>query len=1626
MEIFQGLIQPPKIQSADETIPTLCDRVESATKISDRRSAVLGLKSFSRDYRETVIASGLKPLLNTLKRDFEDDSSVKAILETLLILFIRGDGSDDLTRNWISQQSRLQNGKYPSPLVMKQEREQVDQFSLWIADAITQSDEIVHLVIELLNTGNFHIRLYTTQLLEAIVATRPERSRSAITSLPTGISTLVSLLGDVHEPVRDEAILLLMAVVNDSPHVQKLVAFENIFERLFAIIEEEGGLRGSLVVNDCLSLINNILKYNTSNQSLFLETGNLPKLAQILNEPLADDEFFWNDQRVININTALDILSLTVEPGNSTTEKHQNSLTQSNVLMIVLRLAFYEKIPQTVRPTALLTAAGLIRGNEYCQKEFSKIDVPYFNPSSPMTSNVEQVQLVPVVSLLIHWVLYANTIQAFPTRMASMELIKAYLEKSEDIQLKFLSYQIEKYHERNNNRENDPLAGSNIFESLLEYDPDLKLNPYKLFFTADIFMFLFKADNEASDKVREISRSVRSGVSIDDEDALTSVKMLSELLITSLTAEDIRIPIAFVTLLIFWLFGDINAVNDFLSEKSAIQSLLSFSYQLQDDDITIKCLVTMLLGVSYEFSSKNSPFPRKDYFEYITKTLGRDNYLSRINQFRSDSLFTKFKEFSNFSNLEFDETGLPQVYFSPIFVQFFTENNYRIRMALLHNPDEEPCSQITFEAFESLQNDCSALKTKLRSLEEANVQQLDELKSKLDISTKEYEKYYKENKLLIEKKSTLDESHQVLKKELGQASQTVAALTKEIQALVAAREEDKKGIELKELQLRKALEKLAILEKELKDTKFDKEKAEEGINKMSRELFSLTRESQKLQEDQKTVAKEKQKNLELLEEKRQELESSKNQLEALRLEKQDVLKELQEWKSKYQSNDALLSKVTEKLRSLADSSKSIQNERDDLARKIETIEIEHGKRMTELKAQVDSLSREKGKLISEIELLRKNVEESERMLETERGASFQKTNELEKTIFVIRNEVKTLEAQNNQFTTRNKELESKIDAHQVTQAESTSALQKVKNALEVSENKLKDALEENKTLQQSLQSQEDKLNQALAKLDMAEKSRALDLEKLKSLQDESDRNKEAYGRDTEKLKDDIKKLENRTTGLSSTVTSLENEIKQKEQKVTELDEKIISLTKEKANFENQLVQVTSEKRDLTNELKSAQDSKENLINELRKLKDTIKEKDQNIQEFQQSNINNLSTLSKVQKDSEEIEKKLKAQIEDLQSKHNQKVKEFEKERKLFNDGSDLVTQEYSKKISILEEQVNKYEIQIEETKMKLQETDKKFKKVNSELQKSQDNNDRAVKALESAVKKAEEETEDTMKKYNELKVSSEKESSSFKKELESLTNNVTAKKKENDQAEEKIKSLEDEVRRSSGTIREMETLKEEKDKLLLKVNSVEKERNEKVENLEVKVKSLTKSKEDLTKQLEVQAELAKNNKSLVEEKNSLERRLISVEAQNKDAEENLVKWKDKFSQHEEQLNSSSSDNDKFKDELKVKEGEITRLNELLRDKDQDSDKTRDQTLNLQNRIAELKEENKRLRTKAENSSEVDDLMLLVSDLDEKNAKYRALLKSNAIEFSSDEDEDDDDDDDNDDDDDDKEEDEADE
>ena len=74
---------PPK-QSLEVAINTLSNRLASATLLEDRRSAILGLRSFAEDYPATVASKALRELINTLSRDVADVDTGKVVLETLL------------------------------------------------------------------------------------------------------------------------------------------------------------------------------------------------------------------------------------------------------------------------------------------------------------------------------------------------------------------------------------------------------------------------------------------------------------------------------------------------------------------------------------------------------------------------------------------------------------------------------------------------------------------------------------------------------------------------------------------------------------------------------------------------------------------------------------------------------------------------------------------------------------------------------------------------------------------------------------------------------------------------------------------------------------------------------------------------------------------------------------------------------------------------------------------------------------------------------------------------------------------------------------------------------------------------------------------------------------------------------------------------------------------------------------------------------------------------------------------------------------------------------------------------------------------------------------------------------
>lgn len=332
----------PAKQSVGETISVLSGRLNSATLLEDRRAAILGLRSFAKDYPATVASGALRSLIGCLGKDAEDVDTVKVVLETLLMLFSPNDDSPEAS----------------------------DEIPLWLADEFTQRQENIASLLRLLETSDFYSNLYTLQLLNAILSARTERTEECIFTAPLGISTLVGLLDEQREALRNEAISLLIYLTPSSVEIQKLVAFESAFERLFSIIQVEGSISGGgRSVEDCLILLANLLRRNPSNQALFRESkciSHLAELVQSVSKPVSQSELAtWaRAQMSRNIYALLSVIRLFLVSGSAGLAQNQTAFWKTGLLYHALQLSFSHGVEIQIRAEVSLT--GQLRFPHTC------------------------------------------------------------------------------------------------------------------------------------------------------------------------------------------------------------------------------------------------------------------------------------------------------------------------------------------------------------------------------------------------------------------------------------------------------------------------------------------------------------------------------------------------------------------------------------------------------------------------------------------------------------------------------------------------------------------------------------------------------------------------------------------------------------------------------------------------------------------------------------------------------------------------------------------------------------------------------------------------------------------------------------------------------------------------------------------------------------------------------------------------------------------------------------------------------------------------------------------------------------------------------------------------------------
>ncbi|KAI8299809.1 Intracellular protein transport protein USO1 [Colletotrichum sp. SAR11_59] len=633
----------PAKQSVGETITVLSGRLSSATLLEDRRAAILGLRSFAKDFPASVASGALRSLIGSLSKDAEDVDTVKVVLETLLMLFSPNEDSPEAS----------------------------EEIALWLADEFTMRQENITLLLDFLDTSDFYSRLYSLQLLAAILSARTERTEECVFTAPLGISRLVAVLDDSREAVRNEAITLLTYLTPSSTDIQKLVAFENAFDRLFNIIISEGSLsEGDRVVEDCLILVANLLRRNPSNQSLFRESGGIRRLAVLLEgagkaqREEAEIAAWAQTQRNRNVYALLAVHGL---------------------LYHVLQLAFSRVAQLPIKAEALETCADIIKGNASLQEGFAQLQVP-----SPLDSHtpVEDSQansalqvyvMVYVIDGLLDLALGVEDTEAFDLRLAASDCLKAYFYSHADIRLHFLRRAIEGH-------KTGADETANVLTVLLRPSSNADItNPYRSWFAATIMFHLVFDNPEA----KSLAMAVTEGDAESGEEVVTSIQIVAAHLISGLNREgDSRVVVGYLMLLLGWLFEDLDAVNDFLGEGSNTQSIIQAINHPYPSGEIVQGLCAMLLGVLYEFSTKDSPIPRTDFHSILVSRMGRERYIDKLSKLRSNPLVRDFEVIPQ--KLSNSGSGkLPDVYFDATFVEFFKDNYSRILRGIDRDPGLE-------------------------------------------------------------------------------------------------------------------------------------------------------------------------------------------------------------------------------------------------------------------------------------------------------------------------------------------------------------------------------------------------------------------------------------------------------------------------------------------------------------------------------------------------------------------------------------------------------------------------------------------------------------------------------------------------------------------------------------------------------------------------------------------------------------------------------------------------------------------------------------------------------------------------------------------------------------------------
>lgn len=299
--------------------------------LEDRRDACRALKSLSKTYRLEVGAQAMDALFSVLQNDSGDNEIVTYALESLINIIGDSDESDEQQQPADKQSSAATS----------------NSLSIQFTEIFIKRKENVQLVLDLLPEFDFKIRYPSIKLLHSLLANKQRECQDCILTHPMGISRMMDLLQDPREVIRNDALLLLVILTRANANIQKIVAFENAFDRILEIISAEGFSDGGVVVEDCLSVLLNLLKNNASNQNFFKEGSYIQRLLPFLEIPF---DATWYPQKINNLQLMFRVIRTLISPSNplQVTNACQKVMNQSGVLQKLCTILLSNGIPAEI------------------------------------------------------------------------------------------------------------------------------------------------------------------------------------------------------------------------------------------------------------------------------------------------------------------------------------------------------------------------------------------------------------------------------------------------------------------------------------------------------------------------------------------------------------------------------------------------------------------------------------------------------------------------------------------------------------------------------------------------------------------------------------------------------------------------------------------------------------------------------------------------------------------------------------------------------------------------------------------------------------------------------------------------------------------------------------------------------------------------------------------------------------------------------------------------------------------------------------------------------------------------------------------------------------------------------